>query len=126
MVARIRHEGVEGTGTGAGAVSVRGLGPGLGLGLSGWAIGGRIGRSTGGLRSGEEERLRLIDQMTLEGWTPRPWGPAGKKVAKLLPMLSSDNDGEALSAARAIGRTLQSAGLSWQDLSATFDGDKQL
>jgi hypothetical protein len=34
----------------------------------------------------------------------------------LLLMLSSDRDGEVVAAARAIGRTLQSAGSDWHDL----------
>jgi hypothetical protein len=38
------------------------------------------------------------------------------RLEKLLLMLSSDHDGEVLSAARAIGRTLQTAGADWHDL----------
>jgi hypothetical protein len=34
----------------------------------------------------------------------------------LVLMLSSDRDGEVVNAARAIGRTLQSAGTDWHDL----------
>ena len=37
----------------------------------------------------------------------------GEQIAKLLPMLSSTNDGEALAAVRAIGRKLQAAGKDW-------------
>lgn len=38
------------------------------------------------------------------------------RLEKLLFMLSSPHDAEALSAARAIGRTLQTAGADWHDL----------
>ncbi|KQQ23702.1 hypothetical protein ASF53_05085 [Methylobacterium sp. Leaf123] len=38
------------------------------------------------------------------------------KLTKLIPLLGSDNDGEALGAARAIGRTLQAAGLDFHAL----------
>src|SRR5688572_12198380 len=38
------------------------------------------------------------------------------KVVKLIPLLSSDNDGEALSTVRAIDRTLEAAGLDWHAL----------
>lgn len=42
--------------------------------------------------------------------------PAFPKVAKLLPLLGSDRDGEVVAAAHAIGRTLAAAGLSFHDL----------
>lgn len=38
------------------------------------------------------------------------------KVAKLLPLLSSDKDGEVANTARAIGRALVAAGNDWHDL----------
>ena len=38
------------------------------------------------------------------------------KVALLIPLLGSDQDGEVLSAARAIERTLKAAGRDWHDL----------
>jgi hypothetical protein len=38
------------------------------------------------------------------------------KLAKLLPLLSSDKDGEVVAAARAIGRTLAASGADWHDL----------
>lgn len=38
------------------------------------------------------------------------------RLQKLIPLLGSDNDGEALGAARAIGRTLQAAGLDFHAL----------
>jgi hypothetical protein len=44
------------------------------------------------------------------------------KLAKLLPMLSTSHDGEVVAAARAIGRTLQSAGLDWHSLAAALAG----
>src|SRR5215212_10707427 len=40
------------------------------------------------------------------------------KVAKLIPMLSSDCEGEVLATARGLVRTLQSAGLDLHDLAA--------
>src|SRR5262245_32562183 len=41
---------------------------------------------------------------------------AAPKLAKLIPRLSSDKDGEVLGAARAIGRVLASAEADWHDL----------
>jgi len=38
------------------------------------------------------------------------------KLAKLLPLLSSDQDGEVIAAARAISRALASVGADWHDL----------
>jgi hypothetical protein len=38
------------------------------------------------------------------------------RVAKLLPMLGSDNPAEVAATAGAIGRVLNSAGMSWHDL----------
>ena len=38
------------------------------------------------------------------------------QIAKLLPLLSSDQDGEVVAAARAVCRTLQAAGLDIHDL----------
>lgn len=40
------------------------------------------------------------------------------KLKKLIPLLGSDQDGEALGAARAIGRTLDAAGLDFHALAA--------
>ena len=40
-------------------------------------------------------------------------GTLGEQIAKLIPMLSSTNDGEALAAVRAIGRKLKAAGRDW-------------
>jgi hypothetical protein len=44
----------------------------------------------------------------------------GPRVSKLLALLSSDHDAEVLAAARAIGRTLGSAGLDWHDVAAAI------
>jgi hypothetical protein len=41
---------------------------------------------------------------------------AAPKLAKLIPLLGSDKDGEVVAAARAIGRALQSAKADWHDL----------
>ena len=41
---------------------------------------------------------------------------AAPRLAKLLPMLSSDKAGEVVAAASAIGRTLASVGCDWHDL----------
>jgi hypothetical protein len=38
------------------------------------------------------------------------------KLAKLIPLLSSDNDGEALATVRAIGRTLEAGGADFHAL----------
>jgi hypothetical protein len=40
------------------------------------------------------------------------------RIGKLLPMLSSDHDGERAAVARAIGRVLESSGNDWHDLVA--------
>lgn len=40
------------------------------------------------------------------------------KVARLVPLLGSPNDGEALGAARAIGRVLKASGEDWHRLAA--------
>lgn len=42
------------------------------------------------------------------------------KLAKLLPLLASDHDGEVVATARAIGRTLVAAGLDWHALAAAL------
>ena len=42
------------------------------------------------------------------------------KLKRLVLLLSSDQPGEIVAAANAIGRTLQSAGLSWHDLAASI------
>lgn len=44
------------------------------------------------------------------------------RVAKLVPMLSSDQDGEALAAVRAIGRTLTAARLDFHALASAIQG----
>lgn len=46
--------------------------------------------------------------------------PIAPKLAKLLPMLATDHDGEVLATVRAIGRTLQSAGLDFHALSSAL------
>jgi hypothetical protein len=38
------------------------------------------------------------------------------KLQRLIPMLATNHDGEVVATARAIGRTLQAAGLDWHDL----------
>lgn len=43
------------------------------------------------------------------------------KVARLIPLLGSDVDGEVVSAARAIARTLKSAGLDLHDLARQLE-----
>jgi hypothetical protein len=45
------------------------------------------------------------------------------KLHKLILLLSSDVDGEVLGAARAIGRTLQTAGRDWHDLADALTHD---
>lgn len=42
--------------------------------------------------------------------------PISENIAKLVAMLGSDQDGEALAAARALGRVLSTAGLGFIDL----------
>ena len=44
--------------------------------------------------------------------------PIATKLGKLIPMLSSDKDGEVVAAARAIGRALNGAGLDYHVLAA--------
>ena len=42
--------------------------------------------------------------------------PIAPKLAKLIPLLSSDKDGEVVATARAIERTLRAEGFDWHDL----------
>lgn len=49
--------------------------------------------------------------------------PIPPKVAKLLPMLGSATDHEALAAARAIGRILTGSGLGFTDLAAAIPAE---
>jgi hypothetical protein len=44
---------------------------------------------------------------------------AAERIAKLIPLLASDNDGEALAATRAIGRALESTGFDFHALAAS-------
>jgi hypothetical protein len=44
--------------------------------------------------------------------------PIGPKLAKLIPLLSSDKDGEVVATARAIERTLRAEGCDWHDLAS--------
>jgi len=43
------------------------------------------------------------------------------KLAKLIPLLSSDKDGEVVATARAIGRTLKNAGLDFHTLAHALE-----
>lgn len=44
--------------------------------------------------------------------------PIAPRLAKLVPLLSSDQPGEVVAAAAAIGRALESIGATWHDLAA--------
>jgi hypothetical protein len=46
--------------------------------------------------------------------------PVGLKLGTLIPRLATEHDGEVVATARAIGRTLASAGLDWHDLTRTL------
>ena len=46
------------------------------------------------------------------------------KLAKLVPLLGSDRDGEVLAAARAIGRTLAASGADFHDLVLAIGGER--
>jgi predicted nuclease of predicted toxin-antitoxin system len=46
-----------------------------------------------------------------------------RKLPKLLKLLSSDNDGEVLAAARAIGRLLDSGEADFHDLAALYENN---
>ncbi len=50
--------------------------------------------------------------------------PVAGKLGKLLKMLSSDRDGEVVAAARAIVRTLETAGADIHELAARVEGGK--
>src|ERR1700730_4655430 len=52
--------------------------------------------------------------------TPRSIVPVADRLARILPRLGSDFDGEVVASARAIGRVLQSAGLDFHDLTASL------
>lgn len=45
------------------------------------------------------------------------------KVARLLPLLASDRDGEVVATARAIGRTLAAYGQDWHDLARLISAE---
>jgi hypothetical protein len=47
----------------------------------------------------------------------------GPRLAKLLPLLASDQSGEVVATARAIGQTLQRGGMDWHDLAALVSGE---
>ena len=47
----------------------------------------------------------------------------GPQLAKLLPLLASDQPGEVVATARAIGQTLQRGGMDWHDLAALVSGE---
>ena len=47
----------------------------------------------------------------------------GPRLAELLPLLSSDQPGEVVATARAIGQTLQRGGMDWHDLAALVSGE---
>jgi hypothetical protein len=51
--------------------------------------------------------------------------PVAPRLAKLLPMLSSNHDGEKLATLAAIERALTAAKLSWHDLAAKMVGEGQ-
>ena len=42
-------------------------------------------------------------------------------IAKLIPRLASDHDGEIVATARAMGRTLKAAGRDWHDVAAVCE-----
>lgn len=48
--------------------------------------------------------------------------PVAPKIAKLIPRLASDHDGEVVATVRAIRRTLERAGLDLHALAAGLDG----
>ena len=54
--------------------------------------------------------------------------PIAPKLAKLIPLLSSDKDGEVVATARAIERTLRAEGCDWHDLATavTREPEKQI
>jgi hypothetical protein len=47
----------------------------------------------------------------------------GPRLAKLLPLLASDQPGEVVTTAWAIGQTLQRGGMDWHDLAALVSGE---
>ena len=51
--------------------------------------------------------------------------PIAPKLGKLVRLLASDRDGEALAAARMIGRTLAGANLSFHDLAAVVEREPE-
>lgn len=48
-----------------------------------------------------------------------PSSTLSRKLGKLIPVLSSDKDGEVLAAVRAISGAIAAEGLDWHDLAAT-------
>ena len=58
--------------------------------------------------------------------TPIQIAPIAPQLSKLIPLLASDQDGEVVATARAIGRVLTTKGLDWSDLSQAVGEIKQL
>jgi len=52
--------------------------------------------------------------------------PVALKLAKLLPLLASDKDGEVVATARAIDRTLRAAGLDLHALAARLNAETRI
>ena len=52
--------------------------------------------------------------------------PVAPRLAKLLPVLGSNHDGEKLAALEAISRALEGANLSWHDLAARLSDEGQI
>ncbi|MFD0846908.1 hypothetical protein [Sphingosinicella xenopeptidilytica] len=50
--------------------------------------------------------------------------PVAPKLAKLIPLLGSDRDGEALATVRALERTLRAAGLDFHALAAAVEHEE--
>lgn len=52
--------------------------------------------------------------------------PIAPKLAKLIPLLSSDKDGEVVATARAIERTLRAEGFDWHDLASVVTREPEM
>src|SRR5215207_6187820 len=52
--------------------------------------------------------------------------PIRPKLLKLIPLLSSDRDGEVLATVRAIERMLRSAGLDWHELADAVGAEPEI
>ena len=87
---------------------------------------GRPSAVARGKTAAEEIDDTSILRRIMSATPARPLPPAVRdKLGKLLPLLSSDHNGERVGAVAAIERVLKSAGLDWHDLTGVITATPQ-